>query len=197
MYEMMDLLTAGDPQGNDLNHMRNIMIKDFIKFTRLAKQRKCLPDTFRFDVYLNLAAKMLDHIFTIEDAQKRYTRECEYSPLPSLRRHARHIYGYSYTKKLVAKFMDMGYDEPNQECTEEINRMLDINDYTNSSDELFEEIGGKELWVRFMNKLEVRKFIPVYGRPKGSISWNDYEITVEQIQETLNGKTTYRANLEK
>ena len=150
----------------------------------LAEERKCLPDTFRFDVYLKLAAKMLDHTFTEDDAKKRYTIEAEMLSSPSLRRHARHIYGFSYFKKDVGRLIDLGYDEPNQEFKDLVNAMIDENDYGNSREELFDKIGGKDIWVQFMSELVLNAFLTDYDKPEVVVDWTHYAPTEEQIKET-------------
>ena len=122
----------------------------------MAVDKECLPETFRFDVYLKIAAKYLDNIFNIENAKERYGFENEHYKAPSLRRQARHIYGFSYIKKEVGFLINLGYDDPyNQDYDDEINNSVDENNFKFSKNALFDRIGGKALWLEFEKNLVV------------------------------------------
>ena len=133
-----------------------IVVKDFLIFMKLAVRRGILPSNhseFSFENCLMKAAQLLGFAFEKSDAQEKWGGENVFSALggkPSLRLIAELIYGSS----CMGGIFDES-DELYDEVEEEVEDMVDDRKFKNTHGCVFEEVGGKNLWINLHASLNV------------------------------------------
>lgn len=101
---------------------------------------------------LEIAPTMLEHYFTKECAKKLYGEENVFSKKPSLRRQAEYIYKTSIMQDHnVGKEAQLDYHEVIEDQIEE---SIDSKNFENSHYKIFENVGGKEAWVKLYQELD-------------------------------------------
>ncbi len=136
-----------------VNQDRQLLVKEFLKFTKLAKLNNALFDGFSFKHYLAAAEKILMFPFCKKEGIEKYGEENVFhTHCASLRRTATWIYQSAVVREKPGEMGKLD-EQLDRECAEKLNAVR----FEKSDREIFEDVGGKEIWVKLWKKLKKRQ----------------------------------------